>query len=132
MEVSMMQLRPSPSVSSMSQSAASFLPPHSPYQPADSLPFSSSASSFTSQPFTNLDPSSPAYPYEFERLQIRFRASQESMRIQNEAFALERESHRREREEITRRHHEELEAARRHHDASSRGQDKGKGKRRAE
>ena len=79
-------------------------------------------------PFPNKrDPSSPAYRYEFERLQIEFRRSQENLRIEREANAAQRALYEREIEEAEHRHQAELASVRRRY-----GTDDSSSKRRRE
>jgi hypothetical protein len=81
--------------------------------------------SYASTAYSSINPDDPEYPYELERLQINYRASQESLRVEQERAAAERQVYVRERADREARHRQELEAARR-----GQTSDASKGKRR--
>ena len=115
-----------PSFVSSSYDRAELAPP-SLYSYGASGPSSSSLPSVPEQTSGPLDPSSPAYRYEFERLQIEFRRSQENLRIEREANAAQRALYEREIEEAEHRHQAELASVRRRY-----GTDDSSSKRRRE
>jgi hypothetical protein len=84
------------------------LPPPSPYSFSGPELSSSSIASYSTGVFSNLDPSSPVYPYELERLQLEFRKSQENLRLEREHSERQRELFTRERIERERRHQEDI------------------------
>jgi hypothetical protein len=76
-------------------------------------PSTSSLASHTGSFVSSINSDSPAYRFEFERLQIRYRESQENLRIARETAAAQQELFDRERASIEAQHQQELEEARR-------------------
>jgi hypothetical protein len=79
------------------------LPPPSPYSFSGPELSSASIASYSTGAFSNIDPSSPGYPYELERLQLEFWKSQENLRLEREHSERQRKLFVRERIE----HHQE-------------------------
>jgi hypothetical protein len=73
-----------------------------------------------------MDPSSPEYPFELQRLQIQYRASQENLRVAQEAAEAHLILFQQEREYREARFQEQLDEARRGFGSSK--SDKGKRK----
>lgn len=122
--------RPRPSPPSHSTSVFPSRPgtveaPFSPYPSEAPVPSSTSLTSYATTSYSSIGPDDPEYPYELERLQINYRASQESLRVEQERAAAERQVYVRERSDREARHRQELEAARR-----GQASDTSKGKRR--
>lgn len=101
------------------------LPPPSLY--SSSLHPSSSSLTPSSELFTHMDPSDPSYSYELQRLQIRYQASQESLRIAQRQAELEADLNARQLADAEARYRRELEDLRREMGGSSSAR-KGKGK----
>lgn len=121
--------KPISSLSTSSFGPPSVHSPTSPYSPGPSLPSSSSLNTYSSS-FASLVPDTANYNYEFERLRIAYKRSEERLRLEKEINASERALFERDREERERRHREEIDALRRQYGQSGRsaGDDKGKRK----
>lgn len=102
---------------------ASDVPPPSPYLQGHPFPSSTSLASRSSS-FVSLDPNSPEYHYELERLRIQFKASQENLRIAREAAEAQRVLFEQDRAATQQRHQQQLDDLVRQYSASS--ADKGK------
>lgn len=76
------------------------------------VPSSQSVHTYTSS-FSSLAPDSSGYHYEFERLQIEYRRSQEALRLERESAMAQRELFERDRAAREAQHEQELETLRR-------------------
>lgn len=119
MEVVIPMSKP-PSIASRSSflhSGSHDLPPPSPYSFGGNAPSYTSASTS----FTSLTPDSPGYQFELERLQIRYRRSEETLRAEQEFNIAQQALHVREIATREARHREEIEALRKQLESSSKG-----------
>jgi hypothetical protein len=85
-------------------------PPFSPYSDAPPASSSLSVNTFSGSSFSSLNPD---YNYEFERLQIEYKRSQERLRAEQEHAESQRVLFERDRAETEARHQQELEDMRR-------------------
>jgi hypothetical protein len=74
---------------------------------------SRSFNSYSSRSIASLAPETPGYHYEFERLQLEYRRSQENLKIEQEFVEAQKRLHERDIAEREARHQEELEELRR-------------------
>jgi hypothetical protein len=104
--------------------------PVSPYLGHGAGPSSTSLHTYSSS-FSSLVPDTAAYNYEFERLRLEYKRSEENLRLEREHAESQRKLFERDREERERHYQAELATLRRELEKSGRsaGEDK-KGKRR--